>query len=175
MGERFQSPYAPNSSIQPPVAGGSVQQGLSTAGGSRALLTLRLAADKRYSLGTRMNAPDQSDAKSTRPYRLLAPDGATYQSADPGQLGGYRPLRIYGRLDCWSARKFLVKGGYASNRVFFANEQSAIAAGYRPCGHCLRAEYKAWKCGGVPGTVEYPWLLKPASTAAPVPNNSFKR
>ena len=38
--------------LQVPAApGGSVQQGLSAAGASRALLTLRLAADKHYSLG----------------------------------------------------------------------------------------------------------------------------
>jgi methylphosphotriester-DNA--protein-cysteine methyltransferase len=31
------------------------------------------------------------------------------------------------------------------NRVFFQNEQEALTNGYRPCGHCLREEYKAWK------------------------------
>jgi methylphosphotriester-DNA--protein-cysteine methyltransferase len=30
-------------------------------------------------------------------------------------------------------------------RVFFADEATAIAAGYRPCGACMRAEYRAWK------------------------------
>jgi methylphosphotriester-DNA--protein-cysteine methyltransferase len=29
--------------------------------------------------------------------------------------------------------------------VFFADERTAIAAGYRPCGACLRAEYREWK------------------------------
>ena len=28
---------------------------------------------------------------------------------------------------------------------FFADEQTAIAAGYRPCARCLPAEYKAWR------------------------------
>jgi methylphosphotriester-DNA--protein-cysteine methyltransferase len=30
-------------------------------------------------------------------------------------------------------------------RVFFANEKDAIAAGYRPCGRCLRDKYNEWK------------------------------
>ncbi|MGO0060087.1 Ada metal-binding domain-containing protein [Brevibacillus fluminis] len=31
------------------------------------------------------------------------------------------------------------------HRVFFADEQTAIAAGYRPCAICLPAAYKQWK------------------------------
>lgn len=31
------------------------------------------------------------------------------------------------------------------NRVFFADEATAIATGYRPCGRCLRADYLAWR------------------------------
>ena len=30
-------------------------------------------------------------------------------------------------------------------RVFFADEATAIAAGYRPCAVCLPDEYRAWK------------------------------
>ena len=30
-------------------------------------------------------------------------------------------------------------------RVFFADEETAIAAGYRSCYYCMREEYKAWK------------------------------
>ena len=30
------------------------------------------------------------------------------------------------------------------NRVFFINEREARAAGYRPCGSCMREKYKAW-------------------------------
>jgi methylphosphotriester-DNA--protein-cysteine methyltransferase len=29
--------------------------------------------------------------------------------------------------------------------VFFADEATAIAAGYRPCFVCMREEYRAWK------------------------------
>jgi hypothetical protein len=98
----------------------------------------------------------------TKLYRLLGVDGKTVKSIEPGKLGGYRPLKIYGRLDCWSARRFLAKGGYAIHRVFFLNESSTIAAGYRPCGHCLRERYSVWKRGGEPGTQAYPWLFTPS-------------
>ena len=37
------------------------------------------------------------------------------------------------------------EGGYVQHRVFFADEATAIAAGYRPCGTCLRAEYAVWR------------------------------
>jgi methylphosphotriester-DNA--protein-cysteine methyltransferase len=76
-------------------------------------------------------------------FTLLGPDGPC-SSGTPGTLGGNSRLRIYGTLDCWSARRALGKG-YAKIRVFFADEATAIAAGYRPCGHCMREEYRAWK------------------------------
>ena len=31
------------------------------------------------------------------------------------------------------------------HRVFFADEPTAIAAGYRPCAGCMPVEYRAWK------------------------------
>jgi hypothetical protein len=37
---------------------------------------------------------------TAKTYTLLGPDRQTYQSATPGALGGYRPGRVYGRLDC---------------------------------------------------------------------------
>ncbi len=55
-------------------------------------------------------------------------------------LGGNMPAKIYGRLSCGSGKKMKVE-----NRVFFQNEAAAIAAGYRPCGHCMRAAYMKWK------------------------------
>ena len=76
-------------------------------------------------------------------YRLLGPDGV-YSSSTPGALGGNRREKIYGRLDCWSANNALEKG-YAKVRVFFADVATAVACGYRPCGHCLRTEHAAWK------------------------------
>lgn len=77
-------------------------------------------------------------------YRLLGPDGGEYLSERPGALGGNRKAKIYGRLDCKSAIRTLPQG-YATQRVFFADEATALAAGYRPCGNCLRTEYRAWK------------------------------
>ena len=70
-------------------------------------------------------------------YRLLGADGVEYESPTPGTLGGYTKLHIYGRLDCASAIRSLPRG-YARHRVFFADEATAIAAGYRPCGKCMR-------------------------------------
>jgi methylphosphotriester-DNA--protein-cysteine methyltransferase len=83
-------------------------------------------------------------------YTLLGADGRRYESSTPGTLGGNANLRIYGRLDCGSARAALPKG-YARHRVFFADEATAVAAGYRPCGNCMRTEYREWK-NGQPGT-----------------------
>ena len=94
-----------------------------------------------------------------RRYRLTALDGGTYESDVPGKLGGNRLARIYGRLECPAAIGALP--GYAAHRVFFADEAAAIAAGYRPCGCCLRERHRRWKKGGVPGTSDYPWLVLP--------------
>jgi hypothetical protein len=93
-------------------------------------------------------------------FRLLATDGSSYESEQPGTLGGNRALRIYGRLNCGSAISALPKG-YARHRVFFADEAAAIAAGYRPCGNCLRERYRRWKQGGVVGSADYPCLVLP--------------
>ena len=79
-----------------------------------------------------------------RAYTLLGADRRPYQSAVPGQFGGHRKSRIYGRLDCPSARRAIACGGYVGQRVFFADEPAAIAAGYRPCAVCLPAAYAAW-------------------------------
>jgi methylphosphotriester-DNA--protein-cysteine methyltransferase len=78
------------------------------------------------------------------PYHLLDANGATIISETPGLVGGNRRLKIYGHLDCPSALRALPRG-YARHRVFFADETTAIAAGYRPCGVCMRAEYRRWK------------------------------
>jgi hypothetical protein len=81
----------------------------------------------------------------TAGYRLIGVDGQPYDSAEPGAIGGHRRSRIYGRLDCPSAARALAKGGYADHRVFFADESTAIAAGYRPCGVCMPERYARWR------------------------------
>jgi len=52
--------------------------------------------------------------------------------------------KVYGRLDCPSANRALARG-YAKRRVFFADEATAISAGYRPCAVCMREAYLRWK------------------------------
>lgn len=104
--------------------------------------------------------PDLRLLVMSKLYRLTAPDGSIYESEIPGELGGYTKEKIYGRLDCSSAIRALPKG-YAQHRVFFKDEPTAIAAGYRPCGICLRPLHKIWKAGGETGTDSYPWLRLP--------------
>ena len=84
-------------------------------------------------------------------YRLLGADGRPYLSATPGTLGGHRRLRLYGRLDCPSALRWLARGHYARHRVFFADEATARSAGYRPCAVCLPAAHRAWRSTGTSG------------------------
>ena len=80
-------------------------------------------------------------------YKLLGADGKFYDSAAKGTFGGHRKDKIYGTLDCKGAARWLAKGHYAKQRVFFADEQTAIAAGFRPCFECLREKYRKWKAG----------------------------
>jgi methylphosphotriester-DNA--protein-cysteine methyltransferase len=54
-------------------------------------------------------------------------------------FGGNRKLKIYGVLNCYSGKRMK-----RDNRVFFASEVEAKSAGYRPCGHCMKSEYKQW-------------------------------
>ena len=86
-----------------------------------------------------------SNWKYNRAYKLQDQHGKTYLSEIPGKLGGNKRLKIYGRLDCPSANRWVLKGSYAANRVFFMDEATAIAAGYRPCAVCMPEEYKKWK------------------------------
>jgi len=78
-------------------------------------------------------------------YRLIGADGHEVLSEAPGTLGGHRKNKIYGRLDCAGAARWIAKGHYVKQRVFFADEATAIAAGYRPCAVCLPDRYAAWK------------------------------
>lgn len=78
-------------------------------------------------------------------YKLIDSNGKECLSDTPGTLGGHRKLKIYGRLDCPSAARYLTKGQYAQYRVFFKDEATAIAAGFRPCGICMKERYNLWK------------------------------
>lgn len=54
--------------------------------------------------------------------------------------GGNLSLKIYGTLQCKSGKRMKKK-----NRIFFNTILQAKELGFRPCGHCLRADYKIWK------------------------------
>jgi methylphosphotriester-DNA--protein-cysteine methyltransferase len=54
-------------------------------------------------------------------------------------FGGNRKLKIYGTLQCKSGKRMK-----RENRVFFASEKEAVKNGFRPCGHCMKIEYKKW-------------------------------
>ena len=78
-------------------------------------------------------------------WTLLGADGKPYQSEVPGALGGHRRQRVYGKLTCRAASQAIRRGGYVKHRVFFLDEATANAAGYRPCAVCMPEEYKAWR------------------------------
>lgn len=80
-------------------------------------------------------------------YKLLGADGRFYLSDEKGTLGGNIRAKIYGRLDCPSALSSIKRWGeaYTQSRVFFKDEETAVAAGFRPCGTCMRDKYNAWK------------------------------
>ena len=80
-----------------------------------------------------------------RTYTLIGRDGKPHLGHAPGKFGGHRGSKIYGRLDCRTALQAIARGGYVRHRVFFKDELTAIAAGYRPCAVCLPEEYEAWK------------------------------
>lgn len=54
-------------------------------------------------------------------------------------LAGNSHLKIYGTLGCKSGKRLKKE-----NRVFFKSETAALEAGFRPCGNCLKEEYRKW-------------------------------
>lgn len=56
------------------------------------------------------------------------------------KFAGNKKLKIYGTLRCKSGKRMKKE-----NRVFFLNEEEAIAVGFRPCGHCMAANYLKWR------------------------------
>ncbi|NML70092.1 metal-binding protein [Chryseobacterium sp. RP-3-3] len=55
-------------------------------------------------------------------------------------FGGNHKLKIYGLLSCSSGKRMKKE-----NRIFFISENEALKHNYRPCGNCMRIEYKQWK------------------------------
>lgn len=78
-------------------------------------------------------------------YILVNEKGEAYGSVTPGAFGGHRRRKVYGRLDCPSALRWIARGHYVKHRVFFIDEATAQAAGYRPCGVCMKTAYRVWK------------------------------
>ena len=78
-------------------------------------------------------------------YRLIGPDGQPYESTEKGLLGGNWRTKVYGTMDCPVALSLLRRGFEPKHRVFFADEATAMAAGLRPCGACMRHRYRQWK------------------------------
>src|SRR6266852_5588404 len=106
--------------------------------------------------GTPMNRPTRdfellAVSKGAFPYRgkryrLLGADGDSYYSFNKGRFGGNGRGKIYGQLDCPSALRAIEQGQtYEQYRVFFVDERTAIAAGFRPCEICMRQAYKKWQ------------------------------
>ena len=58
------------------------------------------------------------------------------------RFGGNKKLKIYGLLNCKSGKRIKCE-----NRVFFSTEKEAVESNFRPCGHCMKTEYKNWKNG----------------------------
>lgn len=56
------------------------------------------------------------------------------------RLSGNSKLKIYGVLTCASGKRMK-----RENRVFFISEQEAQQNHYRPCGYCMKVDYKKWK------------------------------
>ncbi|MBT3398296.1 metal-binding protein [archaeon] len=63
-------------------------------------------------------------------YHLLTPEGIV-ESSVPGELAGYRKMKIFGTLDCKSGMRMKKE-----NRVFFKDLEAAVLCGYRPCKNC---------------------------------------
>lgn len=58
-------------------------------------------------------------------------DGKTIEITIPGSYAGWKPGKIFGRLDCKSGMRM-----NKENRVFFHSLEDAIKQGYRPCKKC---------------------------------------
>ncbi len=63
-------------------------------------------------------------------YSILK-DGRTIDSTIPGRYAGWKPGKIFGRLDCKSGMRMKKE-----NRVFFLTLEDAVNQGYRPCKNC---------------------------------------
>ncbi|TGV04300.1 Ada metal-binding domain-containing protein [Flavivirga rizhaonensis] len=56
------------------------------------------------------------------------------------RFAGNNNLKIYGKLNCKSGKRMKQE-----NRVFFSTVKEALKNNFRPCGHCMKEDYKKWK------------------------------
>jgi methylphosphotriester-DNA--protein-cysteine methyltransferase len=73
-------------------------------------------------------------------YKILKA-GYIVESHIPGNYAGHRPLKIFGRLNCASGKRFMEK----ENRVFFHTLEDAVREGYRPCMKCRPLDEKEFQ------------------------------
>ena len=112
-----------------------------------ATLDYRFKQDALLMEKLRLILAQPEEQVETARYFLTDCNGRQYLSDKLGAFGGHRKLKIYGKLDCPSANRHIDNGDYIRHRVFFTDEETAIAASYRPCGVCMKKEYSQWKSG----------------------------
>jgi hypothetical protein len=81
---------------------------------------------------------------TARTYTLLDPDRQPTR-AQPAARSAAAGQAAYTAGSTARPLRAIARGGYVSNRVFFADEQTAVGAAYRPCAVCLPDEYAQWK------------------------------
>jgi len=80
-------------------------------------------------------------------------------------FAGHAGLEIYGRLDCRVGRRYMAR----RSRVFFASEEEAVEAGYRPCMTCMRSAYRAWKAEREAAAAAAAWPFPALAPLTPFP------
>jgi hypothetical protein len=84
-------------------------------------------------------------------------DGTLVDTPQPARYAGISTMKIFGRLTCGSGRRALPK-----NRIFFANWEDAIQAGYRPCLLCKPTPNDTYERGA-----DGAWCLIASPDASP--------
>ena len=79
----------------------------------------------------KLNGITEKLNSAQKQFKILK-DGQIQGSFVPGKYVGYKPRKIFGRLDCRSGLRLMKP----ENRVFFLTWGDAIAEEYRPCKKC---------------------------------------
>ena len=78
-------------------------------------------------------------------YKLIDSEGQSYESETPGTLGGHRGNRVYGRLDCEGALRWIAKRALPMPSAFFSDEATPRRRLPALRDYCLPEAYSAWK------------------------------